>query len=95
MGVRGDLIVDGESQSESFATCLSGDAGLRAGANGVQEIYELKAKGFAFGDVRLGEGEACGGVVGVCGRGGGRGRGGGGRGGCREGRRTCSGRWLR
>ena len=90
MGVRGDLVVDGESECKSFATCLSGNAGLRACANSIQEVFKLEAKGFAFGDVRLGEGEACGGVVGVGGRGG-RG-GGGGRGGYREGRRTCSGR---
>ena len=94
MGVRGDLVVDGESECKSFAACLRGNAWLCARANGIEEVFELEAKGFAFGDVRFGEGEACGGVVGVGGRGrggGGRGRGGG-RGGCREGRRTCSGR---
>ena len=63
MGVRGDLVVDGESECKSFAACLSGNAGLCARANSVQEVFELEAKGFAFGDVRLGEGEACGGVL--------------------------------
>ncbi len=94
MGVRGDLVVDGESQSESFATCLGGDAGLRAVANGVEKIFKLEAKGFAFGDVRFGEGEACGGVLTGGGRGrmGGGGGCGGGRGGCRRGSDACRGR---
>lgn len=90
MGVRGDLVVDRESQCESFATCLGGNAGSSACAHGVEKVFELKAKGFAFGDVRLGEGEACGGVL--TGRGGGTGWGGDGRGGCRRGSGTCSGR---
>jgi len=60
---------------------------LRSGSNGVEKVFEFKAEGFAFGDVRLGEGEPGGGVVGV-----GRRRGGGVRGGCEEGRRACSGR---
>ena len=71
MGVRGDLVVDGESECKSFAACLRGNAGLCARANGIEEVFELEAKGFAFGDVGLGEGEAGGGVVGGCGRGGG------------------------
>jgi len=90
VGVCGDLVVDGESECKSFATCLSGNAGLCACAHSIQEVFKLEAKGFAFGDVRLGEGEAGSGVVGVGGRG--RRGGGGGRGGYREGRRTCSGR---
>ena len=94
MGVRGNLVVDRESECKRFAACLSGNAGLCSRANSIQEIFELEAKGFAFGDVRPGEGEACGGVLTVRGRGGlGGGAGSGGdRGGCREGRRTCSGR---
>ena len=64
VGVRGNLVIDRESQCESFAACLGGNAGLRAGAHGIQEVFKLKAKGFAFGYVRLGEGVAGGGVVG-------------------------------
>ena len=81
VGVRGDLLVDGESKRKSGATGFGGNAGLRAVADGVEEVFKLKAKGFAFGDVGLGEGEAGGGVDG--GHGVGRG---GGRGGCRGGR---------
>ncbi len=92
MGVGGDLVIDGESECESGTTCLGGNAGLRAGAHGVEEVFKLKAKGFAFGDVRVGEGEACGGVLTVGGRGrvGGGGKRGGG--GCRAGRSACSDR---
>ncbi len=86
VGVRGDLVIDGESEGKSFATCLSGNAGLRAVAHGVEEVFKLKAKGFAFGDVGLGEGEAGGGVVGGCGGV----WGGGVRGGCRRESNACS-----
>lgn len=92
MGVGGDLLVDGESQRECGATCFGGDAGLRAGADGVEKVFELKAEGFAFGDVGFGEGESGGGVYDCGERGrlvGGSGVGcggvrGGGRGGCRD-----------
>ena len=82
MGVGCDLLVDSEGKRESCTTGLGWDAGLRAVANGVEEVFELKAEGFAFGDVGLGEGEAGGGVV-VCG---------GGRCGCRSGGGTCGDR---
>jgi len=59
--------------------------------DGVEKVFKLKAKGFAFGDVGLGEGEAGGGVYDCSERGrlvggsGGSGvRRGGGRGGCRD-----------
>ena len=66
----------------------------------MEKVFKLEAKGFAFGDVGLGEGEAGGGVYGCSERGrlvGGSGVGcggmrGGGRGGCRARGRTCSGR---
>ena len=35
---------------------------MRACADGVEKVFKLKAKGFAFGDVGPGEGEAGGGV---------------------------------
>ncbi len=92
MGVGGYLVVDGESECQRFATSLSGDAGWCACAHGDEEVFEFEAKGFAFGDVRLGEGEACGGVLTGCGRGGVGGVGCG-RGGCRRGGRAYSGRW--
>lgn len=62
MAVSGDLLVDGESKRESGTTGFGWHAGLCAGANGVKKVFDLKAKGFAFGDVGPGEGEAGGGV---------------------------------
>lgn len=56
MGVGGDLVVDGESECKSFTTRLRGHAGLRARTNGIEEVFEFEAKGFAFGYVCLGEG---------------------------------------
>ncbi len=95
MGVRGDLVIDREGQCKCLTTRFCRNAGLCASAHRVKEIFELKAKGFAFGDVRLGERQSRGGVLTGGGHrrlGGGDGARGGGRGGCREGRRTCSDR---
>lgn len=55
MGVRGDLLIDCESKRESCATGFGWDAGLRARADSVEEVFELKAEGFAFGDVGFGK----------------------------------------
>jgi hypothetical protein len=67
VGVCGDLVVDRESKCESFATCLGWNAWLCACAYSVEEVFEFKAKGFAFGDIGLREGESGGGVRGSCG----------------------------
>ena len=66
MGVGVDVI---ESEGKGGAAGFGGDAGLRAGADGAEEVFELEAEGLAFGDVGLGEGEAGGGVFTVGGRG--------------------------
>ncbi len=62
MGVGGDLLVDFEGESEGGSACFGGDAGGCARADGVEEVFQLEAKRFAFGDVGFGEGEAGGGV---------------------------------
>ncbi len=64
VGVGGDLGVDFEGEGESGAAGGGGHAGLGAVADGVEEVFKLEAKGFAFGDVGPGEGEAGGGVRG-------------------------------
>ena len=94
VGVRGNLVVDCESKRQSFTACLGGNARLCAGAHGVKEVFELKTKGFAFGDIGLQEGEAGGGMRSAGGQGvaarGQRLHGSGD--GCRGGRRACSNR---
>ncbi len=64
MGVGGDLLVDLEGQGESGAAGFGGDAGRRAVADGVEEVFEFEAQGLGLGDVGLGEGEPGGGVLG-------------------------------
>ncbi len=59
----GDLVVDFEGQGEGGAAGFGGDARLGAGADGVEEVFEFEAKGFAFGDAGLGEVEAGGGML--------------------------------
>ncbi len=54
-GVGGDLGVDLQGEGESRAAGLGGDAGWIAGLDGVEEVFEFQAKGFAFGDAGLGE----------------------------------------
>ncbi len=60
VSVGGDLGVDLEG--EGGAAGLGVDAGLGAGLNGVEEVFEFQAKGFAFGDAGFGEVEAGGGM---------------------------------
>ena len=58
-------MVDDKRKRVSGTTCFGGNAGLRAVAYGMEKIFKLKAKRFAFGDVGLGEGEAGGGEGGA------------------------------
>lgn len=42
-GVLSDLVVDFEGESEGSAGCLGRDAGLGAGKNGVDKIFDLES----------------------------------------------------
>jgi hypothetical protein len=46
--VGGDAVVDFEGEGEGGAAGFGWDAGWCAGADGVEEVFELEAKGFAF-----------------------------------------------
>ncbi len=67
VGVGGNLLVDLEGEGEGCAAGGAGHARWNAVADGVQEVFKLKAEGFAFGDVGFCEGESGGGVRQGCG----------------------------
>jgi hypothetical protein len=67
-GVGGDLGVDFERQGEGGAAGGGGDAGLRAVADGVEEVFEFEAERFAFRDAGLLHGQASGGMGNSIGR---------------------------
>ena len=62
LGVVGDVVVDLECECEGGAAGFAGDAWRGAVLHGMEEVFYFEAQGFAFGDVGLGEGEACGGM---------------------------------
>lgn len=62
MGVFCNRAVDFQGQSQGFAGGLRGNAGRRAGSDGVEKVFELEAQGFGSGEIGFIEGEAGGGV---------------------------------
>lgn len=60
--VLGDVLVDVESECECGSAGEAGDAWRGAVLHGMEEVFDLEVKRFAFRYVGFGEGEASGGV---------------------------------